>query len=74
MPRNGYTVDFLCADAHLVVEVDGSQHLEDRLSYDTIRTRQLEQEGYRVVRFLNSDVLSNLNGVLESILDVLPKP
>lgn len=73
VPRNGYIVDFLCGDEYLVVEVDGSQHIEDRLSFDTVRTKALQESGYTVLRFLNRDVLTNLRGVLESILDVLSK-
>jgi len=54
--------------ARLIVEVDGSQHgLEAGMSRDAERTRWLEQEGYRVIRFWNNDVTGNIKGVLEAI-------
>jgi very-short-patch-repair endonuclease len=65
-----YIVDF-CSPRHkLIVEVDGGQHL-DQQDYDAERTRFLESKGYRVLRFWNSDVLNNLNGVVMVIMDAL---
>ncbi len=64
-----YVVDFFCPDAKLVVEVDGGQHAES--ASDVVRTRWLEAQGYRVIRFWNNDVLGNTEGVLLSILDAL---
>ena len=61
-----YIVDFLCRDRNLVVEVDGGQHAESES--DKVRDAYLASEGYRVVRFWNSDVLSNIDGVLQTIL------
>jgi very-short-patch-repair endonuclease len=61
-----YVVDFLCRDRNLVVEVDGGQHAESRS--DQVRDAYLASEGYRVLRFWNSDVLSNIDGVLQTIL------
>ena len=61
-----YVADFLCRDRNLIVEVDGRQHAESES--DQIRDAVLVSEGYRVLRFWNSDVLHNLNGVLETIL------
>ena len=60
-----YVVDFLCVEAMLVVEVDGSQHNE---GVDAERTGFLEGRGYRVLRFWNTEVLQNLDGVAEVIL------
>jgi very-short-patch-repair endonuclease len=51
----------------LVVELDGGQHSEET---DAARTRFLEAEGYRVIRFWNNEVLGNLDGVLERIASV----
>ena len=65
-----YIVDFVCLVAKLVVEVDGGQHA-DRLEYDARRTRFLEREGYRVVRFWNHDVLTDVDAVLLAILKLL---
>jgi len=59
-----YVVDFLCVEAMLIVEIDGSQHTVEG---DAERTAFLESRGYRVIRFWNSDVIANLDGVLEAI-------
>ncbi len=62
VPIGHYIADFACHAARLVVEVDGGQH--DPQSEDEIaRTQAIEGQGYRVLRFWNNDVLSNLEGV-----------
>jgi very-short-patch-repair endonuclease len=61
-----YIADFVCFDQKLIVEVDGGQH-KDQAAYDTARSRWLRTQGFRVVRFWNSDVLNNIEGVLERI-------
>jgi very-short-patch-repair endonuclease len=70
VPIDRYVVDFFCADAHLVIEVDGGQHAT---ADETTRTKVLEAMGYLVVRFWNNDVHDNVDGVLESILSVLDR-
>ncbi len=70
VPIDRYVVDFLCADARLVVELDGGQHAERD---ETNRTAVLEAMGYLVLRFWNNDVLSNTDGVLEAILNTLDR-
>ena len=70
VPRGAYIVDFLCEEGSLVVEVDGGQHA-DAVAYDLRRTAYLEEMGYRVLRFWNSDVLRNRAGVCGIILDTL---
>ena len=71
-PIGPYIVDFVDLEAKLVVELDGGQHNEDRVTEkDEARTAWLESEGYRVLRFWNNDVLANLEGVLEKISDAL---
>jgi len=65
-----YIVDFASHRAHLVIEVDGGQHA-DRTAQDTERTRFIEAHGYRVLRYWNNDVLTNINGVLEDILSAI---
>ncbi len=62
----GYIADFLCLDPMLVIELDGGQHAEQQ-DRDEKRSRFLGGLGYRVMRFWNSDVLANTDGVLESI-------
>ena len=69
-----YIVDFACRiPCMLVVEIDGDTHGE-RQAYDTARTKFLERRGYRVLRFTNLDVGSNLDGVLMTIADALELP
>lgn len=61
-----FIADFASNDPNLVIELDGDTHA-DREGYDARRTEYLEQQGYRVIRFLNSDVMANLDGVLEQL-------
>jgi len=63
---------FSVATRNLVVEVDGGQHAESQR--DKLRDAFLLSEGYRVLRFWNSDVLGNIDGVLETILTSLNSP
>jgi len=68
-PIAGYIVDFYGVQAKLVIELDGSQHFEsDALAYDLERTKVLESLGLKVIRFDNSAVFENLNGVVSVIL------
>ena len=67
-----YIVDFTSRAAMLAIEVDGDTHAE-QAAYDATRTRFLEAEGFRVLRFPNSEVMTNLDGVLWSIQQALPK-
>ena len=63
-----YIVDFYCAEAKLIVELDGSQHYETReVEYDTERTVYLEQYGIQVLRIPNNEVNQNFSGVCEYI-------
>jgi very-short-patch-repair endonuclease len=68
-PMGPYVVDFFCAEAKLIVEVDGGQHAES--TADAARTDWLEARGYLVIRFWNNDVLANTEGVLLRILEAL---
>jgi very-short-patch-repair endonuclease len=65
-PIGQYIVDFVCHERRLVIELDGGQHAESQR--DIRRDRWLESKGYRVLRFWNSDVLQNREGVLETIV------
>jgi very-short-patch-repair endonuclease len=67
-----FVVDFLCVDAKLIVEVDGSQHGQ-RKERDAERTAALEAMGYLVLRFWNHDVMRNTGGVLEEILRTISR-
>ena len=71
-PIGPYVLDFYCAEAHLAVEVDGSQHLElIAINQDQARTKFLENKSIKVIRFWNHEVLENLDAVLESIIFTL---
>jgi len=63
-----YIADFYCAEAQLIIELDGSQHYEEAgQQCDAERTAHLEQFGIRVVRIPNNEVMKNFAGVCEYI-------
>ena len=62
----GFVADFACVEINLVVELDGGQHSE-RAAEDTSRTKRIEANGYRVLRFWNDDVLTRTDAVLDEI-------
>ena len=67
-PIGSYLVDFFCLEARLIIELDGSQHGEEReRQADARRTDCLEGQGYRVLRFWNQEILDNIDGALETI-------
>ena len=61
-----YIVDFACHELRVAIEIDGGQHAE-QVARDARRTKFLESQGYRVLRFWNNEVLANIDGVLEVI-------
>ncbi|WP_315721709.1 MULTISPECIES: endonuclease domain-containing protein [unclassified Bradyrhizobium] len=65
LPIADYIYDFVCRVRCLIVEVDGGQHSESRR--DAVRDRRLADEGYRVLRIWNNDVIGNIEGVLAVI-------
>jgi very-short-patch-repair endonuclease len=66
-----YFADFVCRELKLVVEVEGATHgTVAEAAYDEARTRFLEANGYRVFRAHNAEVFENLDGVLETLLEV----
>jgi very-short-patch-repair endonuclease len=69
-----YYADFACREAKLVIEIDGATHsTAEELARDQTRTTSLERQGYRVIRFTNSEVYDQLDGVCEAILVALDK-
>ncbi|WP_417497490.1 endonuclease domain-containing protein [Maricaulis sp.] len=66
VPVGPYIADFLSRQARLVVEADGGQHGEQE-AYDATRTRFLEFRGYRVLRFWNHYILTDIDAVMEAI-------
>lgn len=68
-PIGKYIVDFYCAQAKLVVEVDGESHFTpEGQAHDTERTAYLERQGLRILRFSNAEVMENLEGVHQQIM------
>ena len=68
-----YIVDFVCLEPKLIVEADGGQHA-DRSDQDAERTRYLESLGYRVIKFWNHEILSDIDSVLECIYELFNSP
>ncbi len=73
MPIGPFFADFACFASRLVIELDGGQHAHVSEA-DAARTRFIEREGYRVIRFWNNDVMENLEGVLETVASALTSP
>jgi very-short-patch-repair endonuclease len=65
-PVGEFIVDFICYEKKLIIELDGGQHNENEAN-DIKRTKKLEMEGYKVLRFWNTDVINSINGVLTVI-------
>jgi very-short-patch-repair endonuclease len=74
-PIDRYIVDFVSFSARIIVEVDGGQHgMQEHIQSDRERDAFLQSQGFRVLRFWNSDVDQNLDGVMQSIVDGLKTP
>ena len=68
VPIGTFVADFACLKARLLIELDGGHHSQDEVAAkDEARTRWLEKEGYRVIRFWNTELSENMNGVLDTI-------
>ncbi|MBN9308232.1 MAG: endonuclease domain-containing protein, partial [Devosia sp.] len=76
VPIGAYIVDFACHQAKLIVELDGETHFTAQaIERDRARTAWLNAAGYRVIRFTNSDIITNPDGVwttIDAILAGLP--
>lgn len=73
-PLANYIVDFYCAAANLVIELDGSQHFEpDHQASDEERDRKLESLGLRVLRFDNRQVMQELDAVMRVVFEAVEK-
>ncbi len=74
VPFGHYIADFMSLEAHLVIELDGCQHYqEDAIKQDKLRDQYFAREGFTVLRFDNSEVTDNIDGVLEMIWEKLPQ-
>jgi very-short-patch-repair endonuclease len=69
-PIGPFITDFCCFEQRLVVELDGGQHAAQRIA-DGRRSDVLGRYGYRVLRFWDNEVMENIDGVLQRILEVL---
>ena len=69
-PIGEFIVDFVCFEKKLIIELDGGQH-EKNKEQDEIRDAWLSSQGYTVVRFWNNDILKNIDGVMQSILNII---
>ena len=68
-PIDRFIIDFYCAEAKLLIEIDGDSHLrEEQIEYDKARTEYLEGLGYSVIRFTNDDVRYNIHAVVDEIV------
>lgn len=72
VPIGPYVVDFCCHERGLIVECDGSQHLDS--ATDLVRSGWLEDEGYRLMRFWNDDILLRDEAVMSAIVQALSEP
>ena len=71
-PIGIYIVDFVSFEKKLIVEIDGGQHnIEENKANDKVRTQWLESQGFRVIRFWNNEVFTNLEGVITLIEESL---
>ncbi len=73
-----YILDFVCYEKRLVIELDGGGHLDnEQKKHDRLRDKFIEDNGYKVLRIFNNDIFSNIEGVIEKILqcaDLTPPP
>ncbi|WP_265822219.1 endonuclease domain-containing protein [Geovibrio ferrireducens] len=65
-----YILDFYCPASKLVIEIDGGQHFsEEAIHKDNERDRFLLRHGFKVLRFSNTEVLTNIDGVVQAIYE-----
>lgn len=64
-----YVLDFVCLEKHLVIEVDGGQHLD--CERDNVRDQRLREAGFRILRFWNNQVLQEIDAVTALILTTI---
>ena len=70
VPIGPFICDFVARTPKLIIEVDGGQHAIEAAA-DIRRTRFLEERGFRVIRFWNNEVLENIEGVVEAVVQAL---
>ena len=68
-----YIADFYCAEARLVIELDGESHLpNDQVLYDVERTKYLNGNNIKVLRFWNYEIINNIDKVISTLAKALP--
>jgi very-short-patch-repair endonuclease len=72
-PIGQFIVDFVCLETKLILEVDGGQH-DEQSQYDAARDLWLAHQGYRVIRVWNNEVMQNIAGVAEAIVEARRHP
>jgi very-short-patch-repair endonuclease len=72
-PIGRYVCDFVCLEAWVIVELDGSQHVV-QAPYDANRDAFLRSNGFRLLRFWNGDVLRQTDSIVETIYEALHRP
>ncbi|MBE0410320.1 MAG: DUF559 domain-containing protein [Anaerolineales bacterium] len=73
-PVGPFIIDFFCAKAKLAIEVDGGVH-QSQIDYDLERSKWLvENKGYKILRFTNDQIESNIESVIEKIIAALCHP
>jgi len=72
-PIGDYIVDFVCFERRIIIEIDGGQHAIKR-EKDIGRSRWLEGQGFKILRFWNNEVLKNIEGVIETIRNYCTSP
>jgi very-short-patch-repair endonuclease len=70
VPIGVYIADFVCLEKRLVIELDGGQHMDNKI-YDTKRTDWLMTNGFKVLHFWNHDIFQETSSVLEAIMSAL---
>lgn len=70
-----YVVDFYSFERKLAIEIDGDSHFEsdEAEKYDRVRSKYLKNKGIELIRFTNTDVMQNVEGCVESLLDILER-
>ena len=69
----GYILDFYCPSKRIGIEIDGSQHLQNK-EYDKKRTKLFNDLDIKIVRFWNNEVNTNIDGVMQKIISELNSP
>ena len=72
VPIGRFIADFICIEHRLIIEIDGGQHAGSEK--DARRDAHMASSGYRILRFWNADVLTNMDGVIDTVLAALAVP